>query len=82
MSATGGVLQEVLVERLRQVEKGYDSHHDDQHSDAKMVHLAGMRIASGGNFRDGLIEAAAMLVAVVEKLDRRLSDFYDAGEGE
>lgn len=71
-----GVLAEVLSERERQVVKGWTPEHDDQHTTEELVSLAVRRARRdhglyGFAQRRHLIEAAAMLVAAVESMDRR-----------
>lgn len=81
--ATEKVLEEVHRERVRQVAKGWTPKHDDEHTTEEIVALAIRRTrrdttrrepgahSSKSSQRRNLIEAAAMLVAGVEAMDRR-----------
>lgn len=66
------VLDEVLAERGRQIRKGYTHDHDDQHGLRfglrHLVSLADSRLQLIE--RQGLVEAAALLVAAIEVIDR------------
>jgi hypothetical protein len=42
LSRLSGVLAEVATERERQVAKGYDAAHDDQHTDGELATAAGL----------------------------------------
>lgn len=74
---TARVIDDVRTERNRQVAKGWTPEHDDQHSTHDLVRLAEQRAHSTGSAgagyysRERLVEAAAMLVAAVEAMDRR-----------
>ncbi len=83
--AAPNVLWEIRRERERQIAKGYDRKHDDEHVNGEIADAAyyyiGMRsgwpwnIASRPNLekvrkRDRLIMAAALCVAEIERLDR------------
>lgn len=72
----GRALRDLAIERNRQVGKGYTAEHDDAHTLTDLVEVAGRRIepADAGVWpidRDTLVEAAAVLVAAIESLDRR-----------
>lgn len=72
------VLDQVRAERERQIAKGWDLEHDDEHGPA---HLAAqlhrrsgavlIRDRDAGKARAQLVEVAAMAVAAIELIDRR-----------
>lgn len=80
------MLDEIAAERRRQIAKGYDAAHDDAHKDGAILHAdwgAQARLDDAidatpdddntGNpvlERRKLIEAAALIVAEIERLDR------------
>jgi len=71
------ILQEISEERDRQVTKGYTSAHDDQHNTREFVALVkdymaapGPENGAGFYSRTRLVQAAALLVAAVESIDR------------
>ncbi|MDR1310632.1 MAG: hypothetical protein LBK01_01975 [Burkholderiaceae bacterium] len=73
--------KEVLAERQRQIEvKGYTHEHDDSynHLTGRLVGLALERIfrcvnKTEENYRICLVEAAALLLAEIERIDRKES---------
>lgn len=73
---TARALLDVAQERGRQVEKGWTREHDDEHQTHTLVKLAGQRAQRSGSrgqgfyARESLVEAAAMLVAAIEAMDR------------
>lgn len=74
------VLDEIAARRQRQVEKGYDAAHDDDHTDGSLLAAAEScinvnRKSPWTNYsppwgRDALIDAAAFIVAEIERWDR------------
>lgn len=73
------VLRDLTDERARQISKGWTPEHDDAHSTASLVRLAGDRLAAVDeedaeaqleDVRRYLVEATAILVATIEALDR------------
>lgn len=78
VAETERVLRDIAVERERQVAKGWTPKHDDTHHTQTLVRLAFSRTHQGwstsrGHSRKGLVEAAAILVAAVEAMDRAAS---------
>lgn len=75
---TERVLTDVGAERARQIRQGWTPDHDDRHDTDTLVRLSASyarRCGKGkepGYFdRDRLVQAAALLVAAVEAMDRR-----------
>jgi hypothetical protein len=67
------VLSEIAAERERQIAKGYTAEYDDRLSASSLGRKAMDRIAGNvvvGDDRQGLIEAAALIVAQIQRLDR------------
>ena len=80
------VLQEIGAERARQIGKEYDAEHDDQRpeqplfvralgqlADADILVAYGKSFLQDGAFRAArrhMVQAAALLVAEIERLDR------------
>lgn len=79
---TERVLIDLALERHRQIGKGWTRNHDDTHTTERMIELATEHlppaVASDDN-RDALIEAAALLVAAVESIDRRTTPTSQTG---
>lgn len=69
---TSLILDEVAEERINQRCKGYDAEHDDNHSYYELLILAARRANTLSCSQ--LIKAIAILVAVVEKMDRDSSN--------
>ena len=77
-----GVMASIAEERKRQIAKGYDVSHDDAHDTYEIIDAswgAAARINIARSFRDqhnisgyksALIQAAAQIVAEIERLDR------------
>lgn len=63
-----GVLSEIGAQRQHQIERGYTTEHDDAHGIEHLVSWAGLYATR--YTRDGLVKAAALLVAAVESMDR------------
>lgn len=72
-------LRDILAERAHQISLGYDAEHDDGHFGAEIVRAALARIqrAIGESHystspvaREKLVDATAMLIAEIERLDR------------
>lgn len=74
---TERVLRDVTTERHRQIAKGWTPEHDDGHRLSTMVDLADARMFLATQAlatpvrRKRLVEAAAILVAAIEALDRQ-----------
>lgn len=75
---TARVLRDVATERARQVDKNWTRDHDDRHDTDTLVRLSasyarrqGKGKAPGYFDRERLVQAAALLVAAVEAMDRR-----------
>ena len=71
-------LQDIAAERTYQVAKGWTTDHDDTHYTQDLIELAferarmqGEGVPLGVFARKRLIQAASMLVAAVEAMDRR-----------
>lgn len=75
------IMQEIEAERRRQIAKGYDAAHDDNHDGGEIILAqrwgamarlgdAACMITYSTNGRAMLIETAAMIVAEVERIDR------------
>jgi hypothetical protein len=73
---TAEILNEIAGERVAQIEKGYDPEHDDALSVGRLIELAESRSHRRNHDNPGyysrahLIEAAALMVAAIEVLDR------------
>lgn len=70
------VLRDVRQERERQVAKGYTAEHDDEHGVDDLTTFALRRLRIDGTVswpidRQQLVEAAAVIVATIESIDRR-----------
>jgi hypothetical protein len=79
-------IEEIAAERLRQIAKGYDAAHDDEHDKHEIANAAAaLALNWPGNWpwsmhswpdsdrRTQLVMSAAMLVAEIERLDRKTS---------
>ncbi len=67
------VFDEISAERRRQInDKGWDQEHDDAHTDGELIWCPWGALSRLGQMasRKMLIEAAALIVAEVERLDR------------
>ena len=78
------VIDEVVAERKRQIEKeGWSAEHDDEHSDGEMAWAAASYAMGSNRFwpwdikwwkptdrRRDLVKAGALIVAEIERLDR------------
>lgn len=78
-AAPGGALAAILAERERQISKGYDAAHDDQHVHREIICAPHWGVfdrillwsdKGDEGYRRSLIEAAAMIVAEIERVDR------------
>ena len=71
-SADRTVYDEVRAERHRQIERGYDAKHDDEHG---IDHLTGwaQSYVARDTGRVGLVKAAALMVAAIEAHDRAVA---------
>jgi hypothetical protein len=73
---TAEVLEQVAEERARQIELGWRSEHDDRWGVHRLVALAEKRAHRenddnpGYYSRDQLVQATALMVAAIERLDR------------
>lgn len=74
------VLDEIADERIRQINKGYDAAHDDQHTKREIIYERGWGVVSqlhyaiglkGMDYRRKLIVVAALIVAEIDRLDRK-----------
>lgn len=69
---------EIVAERARQAQKGYDAAHDDKHADGALAHHAAHAIGPmfytdwvrADTRRQELIAGIALAVAEVERMDR------------
>ncbi|WP_156927155.1 hypothetical protein [Azospirillum halopraeferens] len=76
--ALARVLSDVATERVRQVARGYDAAHDDQHTNAgfedhlfeRMLLLDAARPEDRAHHRRRWVQIAALAVAGIERLDR------------
>lgn len=74
---TARVLADIATERERQISLGWTREHDDNHATHDLVRLADRQARKPGDLGPGfysrsrLVEAAALLVAAVEAMDRR-----------
>ena len=64
------VLEQVVLEREKQVEKGYTTEHDDKHILRDFAQFINRRVMRKNLTRQDFIEVAALAVAAVEKIDR------------
>lgn len=79
--ATNAVLMEIASERARQDERWGEQNHDDfvwgsiLGEEIGEVHRAALedRFGDGGNLREELVQAAAVIAAWIESIDRRVS---------
>lgn len=69
---TSLILEEIQSERNRQIKKGYTPDNDDYKTDFKLINISNRLIGEWIITRDRtkLIEAASVIVALVEKMDR------------
>lgn len=68
----GLVLDDLVLERGRQISKGYDDEHDDGHAVEDLVDLALVYVSDDEPLtRERILQAAAVLVATVLSIDRR-----------
>jgi hypothetical protein len=79
---TANVLRDVAVEREMQIAKGWTREHDKRHAVRDLVNLAKARLIKvpkgreeGFYYRKSIIQAIAILVALVEAQDERESDW-------
>lgn len=78
----GDAVRDVLEERQRQIAKGYDAAHDDEHVDCEILTHPIWGIAARAHnartimmplaYRRAVVELAAMSLAEIERLDRSL----------
>jgi hypothetical protein len=79
------ILDEIVDERRRQRDKGYDAAHDDAHTLNELWALVSTQMwaARADNDliaqRKAFIRAAAVAVAAVESIDRRMAVLAKAG---
>lgn len=62
-------LEEIEHERKRQIEKGFTAEHDDEHKDG-FLRKAALHLIRVSGAKEDLIEAAAFIVAELERLER------------
>lgn len=72
------ILDEVAAVREQQITKGYDAAHDDAHGAGHLVAIAGAYVDR--HDREGLVVAAALLVAAIEAVDRQDAKLEEEGE--
>jgi hypothetical protein len=65
-SETKTAVQQVLLERTRQIGHGYDAAHDLEHGQMHLVQEAFSRVDGVDVSRQQILEAAALLLAAVE----------------
>ncbi|WP_051949288.1 hypothetical protein [Methylosinus sp. PW1] len=79
MQVLSNAERDVLDERRRQITKGYDAEHDDEHVDGEIARAAIARIqramgeshySASPTAREKLVDGVAMLIAEIERLDR------------
>jgi hypothetical protein len=72
--ALASALEDVVDERMRQIDKGYDSLHDDTHDLPEYSQMITDRLHHVTFLtqepRKNLVEIAALATAAIEKLDR------------
>jgi hypothetical protein len=76
--ATFVVLQQVADERVRQAGLGYTREHDDEHGRGHLLDLAAAKVRGARHIvsgtladrRERMVQAAALLVAAIERHDR------------
>lgn len=74
------IMDEIKAERDRQIAKGFDAAHDDQHVDRDIVGSAdwgaGQRLYAAymtkdpATYREELVKVSAMILAEIERHDR------------
>lgn len=64
-------LRDIAHERSRHAGLGYTDEHDDEHGTRRLEALAISRLHVGHGTRRGLVQAASLLVAAIELMDRR-----------
>lgn len=75
---TFDIMREIAQERDRQILKGYDAAHDDQHTHREIIAAPGWGVVdrlaamfvSDADYRERLVEAAAQIIAEIERVDR------------
>lgn len=69
------IYQAIETERLNQVLKGYTSEHDDELFPGTLAYIANTKATQAmiQNDRNLLIQAAALIIAELERLDRATS---------
>jgi hypothetical protein len=72
LDAAQRISMELLSERSRQIEAGYDATHDDEHWSGEIISDPkwGARARLLAPDRAALIQAAAQIVAEIERMDR------------
>ena len=76
-SDTENVLNDIRFERYSQIDDGWTPDHDDRHDTHTLVQLAEQYAHKPGDLGPGyydrrrLVQAAALLVAAIEAMDRR-----------
>lgn len=66
------ITHEILARRRAQIAKGYDAAHDDEHRAGEIISdpAWGARARLASPDRAALVDAATMIVAEIERLDR------------
>lgn len=69
----GKVLADIVQERGLEMAKGYTTKHDDEFGHGHLVNEALVRLEDGGfTSRKTIIQAATLLVAAAEAIDRQV----------
>ena len=88
MSDLNVIVERLLAERANQVARGYDAHHDDEHTKGEIVfdakwgalsrlkHLDCNPNGAVEVYKQHLLEAAAMIVSELERLERVKKNKY------
>jgi hypothetical protein len=71
MRETEDVLEQVVVERERQISKGYTMAHDDDHTLSDFRYLIQIRLTNNYPSREEFLQIAALSVAAIELIDRK-----------
>jgi hypothetical protein len=80
------VLGDIADRRAKQIAKGYDAAHDDEHTDGSIKRAAAAYLTGNvsrywpwsadsftpGDERDNLLDAATLIVAEIERMDRAM----------
>lgn len=77
-------IEDIAAERASQIEKGWTPEHDDEHGFGHLMNLALGRIRNEllPPSREELVQAAALIVAGIEWMDRNVPDRTDGSPGD